>query len=93
MKLRVAGCAAIFVLFLCSMSVLMTSSRPKCGGGQVFAVGLEEGEVGCGGAEIGGGAGSGGMSVDHHLGFQLVGKGVELTIRGEAVLSEVVLQF
>ena len=68
MKLRVAGCAAIFVLFLCSMSVLMTSSRPKCGGGQVFAVGLEEGEVGCGGAEIGGGAGSGGMPVTTILG-------------------------
>ena len=48
-----------FVSFLCSMCVLMTSSCPKCGGGQVFAVGLEEGEVGCGGAEIGGGAGSG----------------------------------
>ena len=80
--------------FLCSVCVLMTSSCPKCGGGQVFAVGLEEGEVGCGGAEIGGGgAGSGGTSVDHHLGFQLVGKGVELIIRGEAVLSEVVLQF
>ena len=83
-----------FVSFLCSVYVLMTSSScPKCGGGQVFAVGLEEGEVGCGGAEIGGGAGSGGTSVDHHLGFQLVGKGVELIIRGEAVLSEVVLQF
>ena len=80
-----------FVSFLCSVCVLMTSSRLKCGGGQVFAVELEEGEVGCGGAEIGGGAGSGGTSVDHHLGFQLVGKGVELIIRGEAVLSEVVL--
>ena len=43
-----------FVSFLSSMFVLMTSSRPKCGGGQVFAIGLEEGEVGCGGAEIGG---------------------------------------
>ena len=53
------------LLYVC---VLMTSSCPKCGGGQVFAVGLEEGEVGCGGAEIGGGAGSGGTSVDHHLG-------------------------
>ena len=41
----------------------------------MFAVGLEEGEVGCGGAEIGGEAGSGGTSADHHLGFQLVGKG------------------
>ena len=51
----------------------------------MFAVGLEEGDVGCGGAEIGGGAGSGGTSVDHHLGFQLAGKGVELIIRGEAV--------
>ena len=60
------------LLYVC---VLMTSSCPKCGGGQVFAVGLEEGEVGCGGAEIAGGAGSGGTSVDHHLGFQLVGKG------------------
>ena len=82
-----------FVSFLCSMCVLI-SSHPKCGGGQVFSVGLEE-EVGCGRVEIGGGAGSGGTSVDHHLGFQLVGKGVELIIRGEAVLimSEVVLQF
>ena len=45
------------------MCVLMTSSCPKCGGGQVFAVGLEEGEVGCGGAEIGGGAESGGTCI------------------------------
>ena len=51
----------------------------------MFAVGLEEGEVGCGGAEIGGGAGSGGTSVNYHLGFQLMGKGVELIIRGKAV--------
>ena len=57
------------------MCVLITSSCPK-----VFAVGLEEGEVGCGGAEIGGGAGSSGTSVDNHLGFQLVGKRVELIV-------------
>ena len=57
------------------MCVLITSSCPK-----VFAVGFEEGEVGCGGAEIGGGAGSSGTSVDNHLGFQLVGKRVELIV-------------
>ena len=76
-----------------SCSMLIPSSRSKCAGGQVFAVGLEEREVGCGGAEIGGGAGSCGTSVDHHLGFQLVGKGVEFIVWGEAVLSEVVLEF
>ena len=86
-------CYFCFVPLLYVYVLMTSSSRPKCGSGQVFAVELEEGEVGCGGAEIGGGAGSSGTSVDHHLGFQLVGKGVEHIIRGEAVLSEVVLQF
>ena len=36
----------LFLFRSVALCVLMTSSCPKCGGGQVFAVGLEEGEVG-----------------------------------------------